>query len=161
MHSGDSDTNTKLLADRRRLTRIALDTHLACQVCGHSFQEGEDITAYAYRAAGEPTFAIGYIMCGHDTHEHPTVFARGVCEYVLTGHIGTCADVRTQSTEYVLLEPTVVVSSPPTSEAPHVHPEAPTPRTPTKTTRREPPSLLVAVRSPPRADGRPLREESD
>ena len=78
------------VAHLQQLTRISLSTDQpACQVCGKPFQEGDDITAYAYRAAGEPTYAIGYIMCGLDKHEHPTVFTRGVHEYVLSGHIGT------------------------------------------------------------------------
>ncbi|WP_080506838.1 hypothetical protein [Halorubrum distributum] len=149
-------------ADLSQLTRISLDTtHPICQVCGQPLHEGDDITAYAYRAAGEPTYAIGYIMCGSDTHEHPTVFTRGVREYVLTGHIGTCSNTRTQSTTFVLLDPTAVVTSPTTAAEPHVHPDAPTPRDLTQPTQREPTPLLTAVREHARSDGGSPREGSE
>ncbi|MDB2260617.1 hypothetical protein PM035_10410 [Halorubrum ezzemoulense] len=145
-----------------KFTRIALDTtDPICQVCGQPLNEGDDITAYAYRAAGEPTYAIGYIMCGSDRHEHPTVFTRGVCEYVLTGHIGTCSNTRTQSTTFVLLDPTIVVTSPTTATEPNVNPDAPTPRDPTQPTQRDPPPLLTAVREHARPDGGCSREGSE
>lgn len=140
--------------DLQQLTRIPLDTQRpACQVCGQILHEGDDITAYAYRAAGEPEFAIGFIMCGIDCHEHPTVFTRGVREYVLTGHIGTYADTRTQSTAYILLDPTIVVTSPPTTSEPHVHPDAPTTRPPPHPHQQEPTPLLTAVQKRARPDG--------
>ncbi|WP_080510444.1 hypothetical protein [Halorubrum coriense] len=149
-------------ADISQLTRISLNTsNPICQVCGQQLHEGDGITAYAYRAAGEPTYAIGYIMCGSDVHEHPTVFTRGVHEYVLTGHIGTCVNTQTQSTTFVLCEPTVVVTSPTTNSEPHVHPEAPTPRSPTDPPEQEPAPLLTAVREAARSDGGPPREGSE
>ncbi|OSO92191.1 hypothetical protein B9H04_16280 [Halorubrum ezzemoulense DSM 17463] len=141
-------------ADLAQLTRIVLDIdNPICQVCGQPLHEGDDITAYAYRAAGEPAYAIGYIMCGSDVHEHPTVFTRGVREYVLTGHIGACSNTRTQSTTFVLLDPTVVVTSPTTTAEPHVHPDSPTPREPTQPTHQEPTPLLTAIREQTRSDG--------
>ncbi|OYR89269.1 hypothetical protein DJ71_04365 [Halorubrum sp. E3] len=151
---------TDELPDRQRLARIPLDGHLACQVCGQPLHEGDDITAYAYRAAGEPAYAIGYIMCGSDSHEHPTVFTRGVREYVLTGHIGTCSNTQTQSTTYVLLDPTPVVTSPTTTAEPRIHPDAQT-RTPTQPTQREPTPLLTAIREHARSDGGSQREGSE
>ena len=144
---------TDELPDRQQLARIPLETHLACQVCGRTLHEGDDITAYAYRAAGKPAYAIGYIMCGLDIHEHPTVFTRGVREYVLTGHIGTCTNTHTQSTTAVLLDPTAVVTSPTTTTEPHVHTDAPTPRDPPHSPPEEPPSLLSTVRERARSDG--------
>ena len=145
-------TDTQV-ADLAQLTRISLDTdHPICQVCGQPLHEGDDTTAYAYRAAGEPAYAIGYIMCESDIHEHPTVFTRGVREYILTGHIGSCANTQTQSTLF-LLDPTVVVTSPKTTSEPQVHPDVPTPREPTHATHRDPPSLLTAVRERVRSDG--------
>ncbi|ELZ39412.1 hypothetical protein [Halorubrum tebenquichense] len=145
--------STDELPDRQQLARIPLDTHPACQVCGRTLNEGDDITAYAYRAAGESAYAIGYIMCGSDAHEHPTVFTRGVREYVLTGHVGTCTNTQIQSTTVVLLDPTAVVTSPTTSTTPHVHADAPTPRDPIHSPSEEPPSLLDAVRERARSDG--------
>ena len=144
------DTHSRAL---QQLARIPLDTHLSCQVCGQTLHEGDDITVYAYRAAGEPAYAIGYIMCGADTHEHPTVFTRGVHEYVLTGHIGTCTNTQTQSTTFVLLTPTVAVTSPTATTTPHVHTDAATPRNQTHPPNDAPPSLLTAVREPARSDG--------
>jgi len=145
--------------DRQQLARIPLDTrHPICQVCGHPLQEGDDITAYAYRAAGESAYAIGYIMCRADIHEHPTVFTRGVHEYVLTGHIGSCTDTHNQSTTLVLLDSTAVVTSPTSTVTPHVHADAPTSRDPTHPTRHGPPSLLTAVRERARSDGRASHE---
>jgi hypothetical protein len=147
-------SNDPLAADLAHLTRISLDTdNPICQICEQPLHEGDDITAYAYRAAGELTYAIGYIMCGSDVHKHPTVFTRGVREYVLTGHIGTCSNTRTQSVTFVLLDPAPVVTSPTTTAEPHVHPDAPTPRNPTQPTQREPTPLLTAVREHARSDG--------
>lgn len=155
-------TNDPQAADLSQLERISLDTnHPICQVCGQTVHEGDDITAYAYRAAGEPAYAIGYIMCGSDVHAHPTVFTRGVHEYVLTGRIGTCADTRMQSTTYVLLTPTAVVTSPTTTTDAHVHPDTPTERPVTDTRQREPIPLLTAVREHARPDGGSTREESE
>ncbi|MFC7187967.1 hypothetical protein [Halorubrum yunnanense] len=149
-------------ADLAQLTRISLDTnHPICQVCGQPLHEGDNITAYAYRAAGEPTYAIGYTMCGSDIHEHPTVFTRGVREYVLTGHIGTCADVRTQSMTYILLGPEAVVTSPTTSREPHIHPDTHTERSPTDVQQQESTSLLTAIREHTRSVGGALQEKSE
>ncbi|MEZ3163836.1 hypothetical protein ABNG03_03775 [Halorubrum sp. RMP-47] len=148
--------------DLPQLTRISINTtRPICQVCGQPLHEGDDITAYAYRAAGEPAYAIGYIMCGADIHEHPTVFTRGVREYVLTGHIGTCSNTQTQSTTFVLLEPSTVVTSPTTSSEPRVHREATTPRSPTHQREQEPTPLLTAVRDHARSDGGPRREGAE
>jgi hypothetical protein len=144
---------TNQLPDRQQLARIPLKTHLTCQVCGRSLHEGDDITAYAYRAAGEPAYAIGYIMCGSDIHKHPTVFTRGVREYVLTGHVGTCTNTHTQSTTAVLLDPTAIVTSPTSTTDPRVHADAPTPRDRTNLPQRDPPSLLTTVREHARSDG--------
>ena len=148
------NNSRRLRADRSHVSRIALDTrNPRCQVCGDQFHEGDDITVYAYRPAGEPTYEIGYLMCGHDTHEHPTVFTRGVRELVVTGHIGNCANTHTQSTTWVLLEPTIVVTSATTRTEPHVHLDTTTPRTPTLPTNQAPTPLLTAVREQTRADG--------
>ncbi|PHQ43704.1 hypothetical protein Z052_02680 [Halorubrum sp. C191] len=82
-----------------------------CQVCGCELREGDEVTAYAFRAAGNPIFEIGYVVCGADVYEHPSVFTRGVHELVVTGRVGLCTDVSTQSLWLVLIEPTPVVVS--------------------------------------------------
>ncbi|QWC20749.1 hypothetical protein [Halorubrum sp. 2020YC2] len=87
----------------------------ACQICDRKLREGDDLTAYAFRAAGNPIFEIGYVMCGDDEHAHPTEFMRGVYELVVTGRIGLCTDVSTQSSWLVLLAPEPIVASRPRS----------------------------------------------
>ncbi|WP_435098439.1 hypothetical protein [Halorubrum sp. N11] len=87
----------------------------ACQICDRKLREGDDLTAYAFRAAGNPIFEIGYVMCGADEHAHPTEFMRGVHELVITGRIGLCTDVAIQSSWLVLLAPEPIVASRPTS----------------------------------------------
>ena len=88
---------------------------VACQVCKRELREGDAVTVYAYRAAGVPDFDVGYVMCGADAHAHPTEFIRGVHELIVTGRIGQCSDVATQSSWRVLLAPEPVVESPPRS----------------------------------------------
>ena len=85
----------------------------ACQICGRELREGDELTAYAFRAAGNPIFEIGYVMCGDDEHTHPTEFMRGVHELLVTGRIGLCTDVATQSSWLVLIAPEPIVASRP------------------------------------------------
>ena len=87
----------------------------ACQLCKRELREGDAVTVYAFRAAGVPDFNIGYAMCGADIHTHPTEFIRGIHELIVTGRIGQCSDVATQSSWQVLLAPEAVVESPPRS----------------------------------------------
>jgi len=96
---------------------------------------------------------IGYLMCGTDCHEHPTVFTRGVREHVVAGHIGTCSNTQTQSMTNVLAEPIIIVTSPTTTTAVHVHPDTPTSRSPTETHHQQPTPLLTAARDQPHANG--------
>ena len=91
----------------------------ACQVCGCELREGDGLTTYAFRAAGNRFFEIGYVMCAADEHAHPSVFMRGVHELVVTGRIGLCADVASQSSWLVLIEPEPIVASRPTSSDAH------------------------------------------
>jgi len=123
----------------------------ACQVCGHRLREGAEVTAYAFRAAGNPVFEIGYVMCGADEHAHPTEFMRGVHELVVTGRIGRCSDVATQSSWSVLIDPEPVVESRSRSRDAHVIDET-TPRETGSPTNR-PPTLLAAACDDRRTDG--------
>ena len=108
----------QLIEDISKIKQIALGEGAAmCQVCGCELGEGDDVTAYAFRAAGNPIFEIGYVMCGADVHEHPSVFTRGVHELVVTGRVGLCTDVSMQSSWLVLLEPSPVVVSVASSSA--------------------------------------------
>ena len=90
-----------------------------CQICDRKLREGDELTAYAFRAAGNPIFEIGYVMCRADEHAHPTEFMRGVHELVVTGRIGLCSDVATQSSWLVLLAPEPIVASRPMSSDAH------------------------------------------
>ena len=93
---------------------------VVCQLCGCELREGDGVTAYAFRAAGNPIFEIGYVMCGADEHAHPSVFMRGVHELVVTGRIGLCSDVATQSSWLVLVAPELIVESGPAECVAHV-----------------------------------------
>ena len=100
-----------------KLKQVALgEGPAACQICDRKLREGDELTAYAFRAAGNPIFKIGYVMCGADEHAHPTEFMVGVDELVVTGRIGLCTDVATQSSWLVLIEPEPIVASRPTSD---------------------------------------------
>ena len=128
-----------------------------CQVCGCELGKGDDVTAYAFRAAGNLFFEIGYMMCGADEHAHPSVFTRGVHELVVTGRIGLCTDVSTQSSWLVLLEPSPVVVSGASSSAARAVGDASRDENTVSTDDSEyrdgPKRLLAAVCEDARADG--------
>ncbi len=128
-----------------------------CQVCGCELREGDDLTAYAFRAAGNPFFEVGFVMCGGDVHEHPSVFTRGVHELVVTGRVGLCTDVSMQSSWLVLLEPSPVVVSGALSSSARMVGEASrdgdTVSAETAEYRDGPKPLLAAVCKHTRADG--------
>lgn len=110
----------QLIEDINNLQKIALgEGPAACQVCDRKLREGDELTAYAFRAAGNPSFEIGYVMCGADEHAHPTEFMRGVDELIITGRIGLCTDVATQSSWLVLIAPEPIVASRPRSSDAH------------------------------------------
>ena len=143
------EKKTKAALERKQITLA--EGPAACQVCGHRLREGAEVTAYAFRAAGNPVFEIGYVMCGADEHAHPTEFMRGVHELVVTGRIGRCSDVATQSSWSVLIDPEPVVESRSRSRDAHVIDET-TPRE-TKSPTNGPPTLLAAACDDRRTDG--------
>ena len=128
-----------------------------CQVCGCGLGEGDELTAYAFRAAGNPIFEVGYVMCGADVHEHPSVFTRGVHELVVTGRLGLCTDVATQSSWLALIDPSPVVVSAASSSVARAVGDASrdvdTGSANDSGHRDEPTPLLAAVRKRTRADG--------
>ena len=141
-----------------QLEKYALGEGAAmCQVCGCELREGDELTAYAFRAAGNPIFGVGFVMCGADEHEHPSVFTRGVHELVVTGRLGLCTDVATQSSWLVLVDPSpVMVSAASSSSARTVGDasrDADTESTNDSGHRNGPTPLLAAVREHMRADG--------
>jgi len=114
-------TGAELIEDISKIQGFALGVGpVVCQVCGCELREGDGVTAYAFRAAGNLIFEIGYVMCGADEHAHPSVFMRGVHELVVTGRIGLCSDVATQSSWLVLLAPELIVESGPAESFAHV-----------------------------------------
>jgi len=148
----------QLIEDISKIKHFSLGEGAAmCQVCGCELREGDDLTAYAFRAAGNPFFEIGYVMCGADEHEHPTVFMRGVHELVVTGRVGFCTDVSTQSSWLVLIEPSPVVMSVASSSAASMVDDASrdthSRSTESAENRDGPTPLLSAVREHTRADG--------
>ncbi len=148
----------QLIEDISEIKQFSLGEGAAmCQVCGCELREGDDLTAYAFRAAGNRIFEIGFVMCGADVHEHPSVFTRGVHELVVTGRLGLCTDVSSQSSWLVLLEPSpVVVSVASSSSARSVGDasrDGDSEYTETTEHREGPTPLLAAVREDARADG--------
>ena len=140
------------IEDIQHLKTIALgEGPEACQVCGCEFRGGDGATAYAFRAAGNSIFEIGYVMCGADEHAHPTGFIRGVHELVVTGRIGRCSDVAAQSSWLVLIELDPVVESRPRSRDAHVIDET-TPRE-TESPTNGPQTLLAAACDDRQPDG--------
>lgn len=116
---GEDSIDNNRIEDVSQIKQVALGEGPAeCQICGRELREGDELTAYAFRAAGNSVFEIGYVMCGDDEHAHPTEFMRGVHELVVTGRIGLCTDVATQSSWLVLIAPEPIVASRPrTSDA--------------------------------------------
>lgn len=109
----------QLIEEINQLNRIALGAGtVTCVACASRLTEGREALVYTYRAAGTPRYGVGYVLCAdHDDHhcinttsEDPP-YTVGVRELVVEGRIGTCADVRSQSTRLVLLDPTPVVVS--------------------------------------------------
>lgn len=117
----EKHTNTQERTDQIRefTSRIEYqdlgEDSVTCQICKRELREGSTVTVYAYRAAGTTGFDVGYTMCGADTHAHPSEFIRGVHELIVTGRIGQCTDVVTQSSWLVLLAPEPVIESHPAS----------------------------------------------
>ncbi|SDY90975.1 hypothetical protein [Halopenitus persicus] len=149
----------QLIEDISKIKYIALgEGPAACQVCDRELREGDELTAYAFRAAGNPIFEIGYVMCGADEHAHPTEFMRGVHELVVTGRVGLCSDVAVQSSWLVLLAPSVVVVSVASSDSACVVGDDTTRDAEARSTtvtehRGGPRSLLSVVCEDTRADG--------
>ncbi|TKX87936.1 hypothetical protein EXE43_00600 [Halorubrum sp. SS5] len=148
----------QLIEDISKIKQFALGEGAAmCQVCGCELREGDDLTAYAFRAAGNPVFEVGFVMCGADEHEHPSVFTRGVHELVVTGRVGLCTDVSTQSSWLVLIEPTPVVVSVASSSSARTVGDSSrdthSRSTETAEGRDGPTPLLTAVREHMRPDG--------
>jgi hypothetical protein len=88
----------------------------ACQHCGRSFTEGDDVVAYVSKPADQRTHEVGHCVCAHREHRQQEVFTLGVHELLVAGRIGLASDAATQSTWPILVEPVPLgVSAPATT----------------------------------------------
>jgi len=83
-----------------------------CSACGSRLEEGDAVTCYVFNPADGLTYRISYVHCGHTRHGNPHAFQECYSELIITGWVGRCSDVRTQSRWLVLLEPRPDVVSP-------------------------------------------------
>ncbi|ADB63610.1 hypothetical protein Htur_4852 (plasmid) [Haloterrigena turkmenica DSM 5511] len=88
-----------------------------CQHCEYRLYEGDRVTVLASRPADTDRWAIYRpycVACSPDTITEPT---RGCTELLAECRLGTRADLPTQQTRVVALEPEIQDSSPPSNRA--------------------------------------------
>jgi hypothetical protein len=84
-----------------------------CTYCKSDLREGDNVTAYAYRCAGEQVIDVARLYCAEcerDRIEHP---ACGCYEWVATARLGLTSDVVHQSHTLTLLDIEIVAESGP------------------------------------------------
>ncbi|HET7323739.1 MAG TPA: hypothetical protein VFJ06_05350 [Halococcus sp.] len=84
-----------------------------CTYCKSDLGEGDNVTAYAYRHAGEQIIDVARLYCAecdHDRIEHP---ACGCYEWLATARLGLTSDVAHQSHTLTLLGVEIVAESGP------------------------------------------------
>ncbi|TKX44078.1 hypothetical protein EXE41_13940 [Halorubrum sp. SD690R] len=142
-----------------RLDQLSLaSTSGACQHCGCSFTEGDDVVAYVSKPAEKRTHEVGHCVCAHNEHRQQEVFTLGVHELLVAGRIGLASDAATQSTWPILVDPVPLgVSAPATTTIRWLPPETPLAEqvTPTAThrRRRRDARARVTVSSPQTTEG--------
>ena len=98
----------------------------ACQHCGRSFAEGDEVVAYVHKPADQPTHEVGHCVCAHREHRQQEMFTLGVHELLVAGRIGIASDAATQSTWPILVEPVPLgVSAPATTTIRWLPPKTP------------------------------------
>jgi hypothetical protein len=98
----------------------------ACQHCGRSFTEGDDVVVYVFKPADQQAHEVGHCVCAHDEHRQQEVFTLGVHELLVAGRVGMASDTATQSTWPILVEPVPLgVSAPATTTIRWLPPERP------------------------------------
>ena len=98
----------------------------ACQHCGRSFTEGDDVVVYVFKPADQQAHEVGHCVCAHDEHRQQEVFTLGVHELLVAGRVGMASDAATQSTWPILVEPVPLgVSAPATTTIRWLPPETP------------------------------------
>jgi hypothetical protein len=84
-----------------------------CTYCKSELGEGDNVTAYAYRRAGEEVLSVARLYCAEcnrDRIEHPSL---GCYEWVATARLGLTSDVAHQSHTLTLLGVEIVAESGP------------------------------------------------
>jgi hypothetical protein len=126
----------------------------ACQHCGCSFTEGDDVVAYVSKPAEKRTHEVGHCVCAHREHRHQEVFTLGVHELLVAGRIGIASDAATQSTWPILVNPVPLgVSASATTTIRWLPPETPfteqvTPTATQRQRRREARAQVTVTRLP-------------
>jgi len=118
-HTGlqDSGTNTQL---SQVLLHLQIESPAngdpMCQACGEAIREGDPVTLYLSRPAGQSGYTIGQCRCSDHNDELTSLFTLGVRELIVDGRVGQCRDHATQQTWPVLLTPSVrLISAPDTT----------------------------------------------
>ena len=131
----------------------------ACQHCGRTFTEGDDVVAYVHKPAEQRTHEVGHCVCAHAEHRHQEVFTLGLHELLFAGRIGIASDAATQSTWPILVEPVPLgVSAPATTTIRWLPPETPlaeqvTPTAAQQQRRREARAQVTVDGHPPTTEG--------
>ncbi|TKX68223.1 hypothetical protein [Halorubrum sp. SP9] len=131
----------------------------ACQHCGRSVTEGDEVVAYVHKPADQRTHVVGHCVCAHREHRQQEVFTLGVHELLVAGRIGLASDTATQSTWPVLVEPVPLgVSAPATTTIRWLPPETPlaeqvTPTATQRQRRREARAQVTVDGHPPKTEG--------
>jgi hypothetical protein len=84
-----------------------------CQYCRSHLGEGDEVTAYAYRCAGEQVIDVARLYCAEcdrDRIEYPSC---GCYEWVATARLGLTSDVAHQSHTLTLLGVEIAAESGP------------------------------------------------
>ena len=104
----NSGTNTHQQVSH--LHRLSLGDPV-CQVCEASLTEGDQLTLYLYKPAGQSMYSVGQCRCHSHDDNLTSLFTLGVRELIVTGRVGLRRDHATDQTWPVLVSPTVRVIS--------------------------------------------------
>ena len=84
-----------------------------CTYCKAELGEGDDVTAYAYRRAGEQVISVARLYCadcGRTCIEHPS---RGCYEWLADARLAFTADTALQLHELTLVSVEIIAESGP------------------------------------------------
>lgn len=84
-----------------------------CTYCKGTLREGDDVTAYAYRRAGEQVVDVARLYCAdcdRTTIEHPS---RGCYEWLAAARLALTSDVARQSHDLTLADVEIIAESGP------------------------------------------------